>query len=393
MNPWKELKDLPRNIWVLFFTTLINRIGSMVLPFLAIYLTQKEGISIAMSGLVLTIYGFGALITSPYIGKLSDKIGPLVILKLSLILSGVVFFIYPFVNSFTLILVTTFILSIICEAFRPANLAIISHLVESKQRRTAYVVSRLAINLGMSIGPVVGGLLVLINFSLIFYVDGITSILAGLFLIISPWENTEKVSVSEENKISIKKISPLKDKYFLYFLIALFPIPLIYMQIQASLPVYLVKGLHFPALVYGLIFTINTLLIIFIEVPLNSLLKKWPDNKMLSTGAILSAIGFGAIMIVGNLFSLIITIVIWTFGEMIFFPASSAYISELAPVHKRGEYMGFYQVTFYLAFTIGPWMGTAVLEQLGPRFLWGGAFILGSISGIMLLKIKNKNIN
>ena len=189
MNPWRGLNNLPKSMWLLFSATLINRSGTMVLPFLAIYLTQKVGITPERAGFVLAFYGLGALVTSPIIGKLSDKIGSLRIMKFSLIASGLMMFAYSFVTEFTMIIIVTFLLSVISEAFRPANLSLISDIVDSNMRRPAFALNRLAINIGMSIGPVAGGFLALLNFHYIFYVDGITSIISGIFLVMTSQKN------------------------------------------------------------------------------------------------------------------------------------------------------------------------------------------------------------
>lgn len=394
MNPWRGLKNLPRNLWMLFFTMLINRIGTMVLPFLALYLTQKVGVSLTKAGLVLTFYGIGALLTSPFLGKISDKFGALKIMKTSLIVSSIFLFLYPLINGFTGILIYTFAWSIINEAFRPALLSLVSEIVPSEQRRSAYAVIRLAANLGMSIGPVIGGLLVLINFNLIFIVDGITTILAGLFLIFSPWQYKSIINnhINPDSAIDeINKIGNIfTDKRLMYFLISLLPIPLIYFQINAAMPLYLVRDLHFSETIYGVVFTINTVLIILVEVPLTNMLNHWSDRKMLSTGALLCAIGFGAMAFIKDFYGLVITIIIWTFGEMIFFPSCSAYMSEISPENRTGEYMGAYQTTFNMAFALGPWFGTAVMSNFGSSVLWIATFILGSTSSIMMLKLKAK---
>ncbi len=393
MNPWRGLKDLPKSMWLLFAATLINRSGTMVLPFLAIYLTQKVGITPEKAGIVLAFYGLGALITSPVIGRLSDRIGSLRIMKTSLIVSGLVMFAYSFINDFTMIAAVTFVLSVISEAFRPANLSLISDIVDSKMRRPAFALNRLAINAGMSIGPVAGGFLALLNFHYIFYVDGITSIISGIFLIMTSQKyfgehEVHKKKLREESgKISGNIFT---DARLLYFMLALLPIPMIYLQHQSSMPVFLVRDLHFSAATYGILFTINTVMIIFIEVPLNNSLNHWSDRKLLSIGSLLCGIGFGGMAFAKDIYSISLTIVIWTFGEMIIFPASSAYISEIAPPLRRGEYMGVYQTIFNLAFTIGPWIGTAVLEHYGSSTLWIGTLIFGIISSLMMLGLKQK---
>ncbi len=390
MNPWRGLKNLPRNLWMLFTTMLINRIGTMVLPFLALYLTQKVGVTIVKAGLVLTFYGMGALLTSPFIGKISDKFGSLKILKLSLIFSSIFLFAYPFINGFVAILIFTFFWSVVNEAFRPALLSLVAEVVPTSQRRPAYAVIRLAANLGMSVGPVLGGVLVLLNFNLIFIVDGITTILAGIFLILSPWQISQ---ADNELKVGMQpeKIGNIfNDKTLIYFLVSLLPVPLIYFQINASMPVYLVKDLNFSETTYGIVFTINTVLIILVEVPLTNMLNNWSYRRMLSLGALLCGIGFGAMAFIKDIYGLVVTIIIWTFGEMIFFPSSSAYISEIAPENKRGEYMGAYQTMFNFAFAFGPWFGTALMSKFGSSTLWITVFVIGAIASLMMLNIKPK---
>ncbi len=392
MNPWRGLKDLPRDMWLIAVGALINRAGTMVLPFLAIYLSEGLGEKVQKAGLVIAFYGLGALVTAPFVGKLADKIGSLRLMKISLIFSALMLFIYSFVQNYYLISIVTFVWAIINESFRPASLSLISHIVPANLRRPAYALNRLAVNLGMSIGPVLGGFLVLVNFSLIFYVDALTSLAAGLFFIFAPWQRTDilnrKFNTKDDTHLLQKQNSAFKDLRFIYYLFALLPVPIVYMQHQAAMPLYLVQDLKYLPSVFGILFTINTLLIILIEFPLNNSIKHWTDKKALSIGALLIGIGFGGMAFSKDIPSLVITIIIWTFGEMILFPASSAYISEIAPENKRGEYMGLFQMNFSLAVTVGPWAGTIVLEHFGAQILWISCFLLCLVSVFMFLRIK-----
>ncbi len=395
MNPWKALKELPRNMWTLFFATLINRAGTMVLPFLALYLTTSRGESADKAGLVLAFYGGGALLTAPFVGKLSDKVGALKVMKISLLGSGIVLFCYQFVSNFYVILAFTFIWAVISEAFRPANRSIISEVVTPAQRRTAYALNRLAINLGMSIGPVAAGFLTAIDFSIIFYVDGLTSILAGLFLLFKkfepfPVEKIEESPAVQQNNIVKAKASIFKDHHFIYFLLCMIPVNMVYFQHIGAMPLYLVKDLGFSYETFGFLAVINTVLIILIEVPLNNFLSGWSDKRLLIIGTILTGIGFGLMAFAQDLIAISLTIVTWTFGEMVLFPASSSYIAEIGPAKRRGEYMGYFQMTFSLAFTAGPWLGTVVFEYFGAFNLWIGTFVFCLISALMMLKLKHK---
>jgi len=392
MNPWRGLKNLPGDMWILFFTTLINRSGTMVLPFLAIYLVNVRHTSVGQAGLVLAFYGIGSLVTSPVIGRFADRFGKSKIMILSLLFSGLMLFVYPLIKDYNFMLAATLIWAIINEAFRPANLSFISEVVPPEQRRSAFAFNRLAVNLGMSIGPVVGGLLILINFNLIFYVDGITSVIAGIFLLRSSKKFHEErygAGGKSKAKISSSAFDIFKDKSFLFFILSLLPVQLVFFQLQASLPLFVVRNLGLPASKFGMLIAVNTVIIIFVEVPLNNLIIKWEHRKNLFLGSILCAIGFGGLVFTSNIYDLVIMIVIWTFGEMILFPASTAYVSEISPPDRRGEYMGYYQMLFSFSFSFGPWFGTMIYQFYGASVLWTLTFIFGMISGIMMLNLKH----
>ncbi len=388
---WKSLKGLPKNIWLICIVALINRTGTMVFPFLALYLTQEIGVEPGKAGLVLTFYGIGAFVSAPFAGKLSDKIGALNLIKFSLLTSGVLFFVYSLFDSYIAISIISVVLAIVSEAFRPAGMAFISSEASVEQRKPAYALYRLAINLGMSIGPVVGGLLSAINFNLLFYVDGLTSIAAGVFLLFAKWqlkpqpidsENTEKI------KTETKPKAVWRDGMFMYFLLASLPVVMVFFQHFSSMPLFVVDNMGFSRSTFGLLFAINTVIIIFLEVPLNAMMSHWADWKGLALGSLLCAIGFGGMVFTTEIIGLVITIVIWTFGEMVFFPAAAAFAADISPENRRGEYMGYFQMMFSLSFTLAPWGGTKILEVYGPQTLWMVTFATGIISMLMMFFIK-----
>lgn len=392
-HPWTGLKNIPKNIWMIASATLINRVGTMVLPFVALYARQELHVSTGDAGLVLAFYGVGALISSPFSGKLSDKIGPIKLMTISLIGTGLFLFLYSIVTDFKLFLALSFVLAILNEAFRPAAMSFISSEISPNRRKTAFALNRLAINLGMSIGPVVGGILSTINFSLLFYVDGITSLAAGSFLFFSHLQahkaNTNKIETNDEEAV-INKISVFKNKKFIYFILALIPVEIVFFQHIGALPLFIVNDLGFSNAVFGYLVAINTVLIIFVEVPLNDAMRNWQNWKSISLGALLSGTGFGLLAFIDSIPPIVLVIILWTFGEMILFPASGDYVANISPEKQRGEYMGYFQVSFSFSFMVGPWLGAEALEQFGPFSLWVGCFVLGLISTVMMLKLKEE---
>jgi MFS family permease len=412
LNPWRGLGALPREIWFLCLATLTNRAGTMVLPFLTLYLTVDRGFSASTAGLAITIYGIAAIIIAPVSGRLSDRFGGLRIIKLSLVLSGAVLFVFPFIRSLTGILAICGLWAIVAEAFRPPSMSIIGDLAGPLQRKSAFALSRLAINLGMSIGPVVGGFLAMHSFKLLFYADGGTSILAGILVAVLPWRpqprkgQTQMVPdrhpdsgvsnpaspLNPEPAPVLKYSSVLTNRAFMYFLIAMLPIELVFFQSLAAMPLFLVRDLHFTEAGFGALLAINTVVIILIEVPLNSAMADWSHRSSLALGALLVGAGFGSLVFVKGTFGAATTIVLWTFGEMILLPASAAFVSDIAPREQSGSYMGLFTMGFSVALAIGPWLGTQTLDNFGSAAVWIGTFCCGCITALMVwfLPVKDR---
>ena len=176
----------------------------------------------------------------------------------------------------------------------------------------------------------------------------------------------------------------------MFFLFAVVPANLVFFQHLGALPLYIVDDLGYTTAAFGLFSAINTVLIIIVEVPLNNWMNDVSYKKTLMLGALLAGIGFGGFAISTTVIPLVIAIVVFTFGEMIFFPITAAYTSEIAPADRRGEYMGYYQMTFSFAFSAGPWLGTVVYQNYGSVILWSGALVFGLITAVLMFFVKEK---
>jgi MFS family permease len=389
MNPWHGIGRLPKEIWVLCGTTLINRTGTMALPFLVVYLTTSLGYSAVQAGLILTLYGSAALISAPFAGKLCDTVGPLRVMKLSLWLTGIVLIAFPFWRALPVIIVATVCWSTISDSFGPAALSIISDAVSPEQRKIAFSTNRLAANLGMSIGPAIGGLLVHYSFSLIFWVNGAASLIAGFVLTLMTVRLPLHRPRSEEQRRS--GFDVLRDKRLLLFVAGLLPIFFTFFQIYSTLPYVCVHNLRLDPSIYGLFFTINTVLIILLEVPINIAMTRWQHQHSMALGGLFVGVGFGGMIFATGTWSVIVTVVVWTFGEMILLPSSSAYVADIAPPLQRGSYMGIYQMTGNAALALSAWFGMKYLEMLGPHALWGTLFVVSIGAAIVLLRLPVQN--
>jgi MFS family permease len=391
INPWRGLGVMPREVWVLATATIVNKAGSMVLAFLVLYLTRSLKFSVGVAGTVLLLYGAGALVAAPISGFFSDRWGPIRIMRGSLLLSGVLLLVFPLAKSLGHVVVLTLALSLTTEAFRPANLTIFGDLVPPKDRKTAFAVNRLAINLGMSVGPAVGGFLATISFRALFLVNGLTSLAAGAILVAASFPLHRRHADTRELADAVAPFAHAprgyRDARLAFFLAGVFPVAIVLFQHIASMSVFLVRDLHFSAAAYGLLFTLNCLLIVFLEVPLNIATSHWPHRRTLALGALLFGIGFGGLALAWDMWSVAATVVIWTFGEMFFFPGMAAYLTDIAPASRRGEYMGLSQMVMGLAFMVGPWGGMLILGRFGGKALWGTMFLLGVGAALIMARL------
>jgi len=387
---WKDLRHLPRPVWIVSASQLVNRAGSMVLSFLVLYLTRERGFSAEKAGFVMFLYGLGAIVSAPAAGRLVDRMGAVPLMRASLFLSGITLLAFPYAHSHGAIGAASILLAIVSESFRPAAMAFIGETVVPANRKSAFALYRLAINLGMAIGPAVGGVLATLSFRYLFLADGATSIAAGVVLALAalPVRRRSAPAGAHSTKTRIRLTTAAHaDPRFLSFLAGVLPVTIIFFQHISSMPLYIVRDLMLSPRTFGLLFSLNCLLICVFEIPLNAATAHWPHRRTLAIGAVLSGAGFGAMAFAHTAPALAVTVVIWTLGEMLFFPASAAYATDTAPDARRGEYSGLYTMTFSVAFAIGPWAGTVVLERWGALVLWGSVFLLGIAAAMLFVRL------
>jgi len=331
------------------------------------------------------------MLSAPLAGRLSDGIGPLPIMQWSLIGTGVLLIAFPFVHTFGAVIALTLAWSLVAESFRPANMACIADIVPPELRKPAYALFRLAINLGMSVGPAAAGFIAAQSFTWIFITDAVTTLAAGALLIAYPVGAVKRAAVVQSRAAAgasnAQGPSMLEDRGLFFFLIAIFLTGFVFFQHEGALPLFLVNDLGLSPAFYGMLFTVNTVMIVFMEVPLNAATAHWAHRRALALGALLYAFGSAAFAVAAGPAAVFAGIVIWTVGEMLLFPQAAAYVSEIAPESRRGEYMGAYTLAFNVAFAVGPWAGTAALGAFGARPTWLGVFVIGAISASMMMRV------
>jgi MFS family permease len=383
-EPSPRLRDsyraMPRTAWVLFAGTFVNRLGSFVFPFLALYLTEHGGLSVAQAGLALTSYGIGGMLAQVSGGLLTDRIGRRNAIAVSMITSAALVLLLLRAGSLPAVVAIVILYSFFAELHRPASGALIADLVPSEHRVAAYAFNRLLFNLAFAIGLALGGLLADRSFTLVFVVDAVTSASFGVISLLALPHGTRTRREEERERVGARA-AILADRGFLLVLAAIFAGALIYAQAYSTFPLW-VRDLGFPAKVYGFLQGANGILVAVFELGVTAIAMRYPRTRMIALGVLLTGLGFGGFGLLLSGLGMALAVLIWTFGEMFGSPSAAAFVADRAPRHLRGRYHSALGVTYGFAFTIGPAGGTAIYEWW-PRGVWVACAALG-ITGAAL---------
>ncbi|HJV91543.1 MAG TPA: MFS transporter [Holophagaceae bacterium] len=384
MHPWKGLKGLPRAVWLVSVSTLVNRLGTMALPFLVLYLTEGRRWTPAEAGTAMMVYGLGALTAGPFSGRLADRLGHRRVLRASLWLSGATLLVLPLTTVRPLLYPLIFAWAAFTQAFWPSAMALIASLVTPEQRKAAFALHRAAVNLGMAVGPAVGGLVAHYSYRWVFWIDGLSTLSSALLL---AWLLGRDAGPDPSVEAPTAR-SGWRDRRLLALLLGILPAFLVFFQIEGAYPLWVVRDLGHSTRFFGLIFTLNTVLIVFLEVGLNMAMAQWPHGRALALGCLCYAVGFGLTGLAATKSALLGLAVIWTFGEMILLPTASDAVAGLAPGDRRGEYMGLYSLSFATALAFGPWLGVQAYAHGGPKGVWAGCFGSAALSAGVLWRFR-----
>ena len=386
---------LPPQIWMLSVALFVNRLGTMVLPFLTLYLTKTQGYTDSQAGFVISIYGLGSVVGAYVGGKLTRPVGAVRLQVILLMLSVPVYLILPFCISFVQIATAVFSLSVFSEGVRPANATAITLYSTSEQRTRAFALNRMMLNLGISFGPAIGGLLNAISFFWIFVADALTT--AGCGLLLFYFFGWNKKQIDEEDGDSKTEamdgrlLSPYYDRFFWAYLVLIFTSAVVFFQFFTTHPLYLSQHYGLSEFEIGLVYAVNTVMIVMFEMVFVSLAKNWNLILSVGWGCFLSCIGFGILPLNNAVWFCVLSMIVLTIGEMLASPMSSSWVSQRSENRDTGAYMGWYTMAYSVAFIVGPAVGGIVYER-DPSILFYACGVLGFfvLAGFYVLNAKEK---
>lgn len=369
----RAYSGLPADIWVMSGAMFVNRFGTMVLPFLALYLTESRGYSESQAGGMLSVYGIGSMIGSWMGGQLVRPIGPIRLQIALFILAVPAYLALPFLVSPIALAAGLITLSIFVEGTRPANSTAVAMLAPDELQTRAFGLQRLALNLGVSFGPAIGGFLATVSFVWLFVVDASTTFLCAMVLM--GWFGWKRNASQEGLDAKLRSTpgrssaSPMRDGSFVIFFLLVLSVAIVFFQFHVTYPLYLRDhyGLSKPAT--GLVYAVNTVVVVVFEMSLLEFVRKWPTMKVIAWGGFFSCLGFGILPFGNSIAYCVLSMLVITLGEMLWMPLASAWVAQRSVRGDRGRYMGWYAMTYSVAALIAPILGGKMAEW-NPESFW-----------------------
>lgn len=398
---YKSFAGLSSEIWMLSWVTLINRIGAMVFPFLSVYLGTHLGFSITEVGWIMSAYGIGSMIGSIVGGNLTDRFGFFKVMTGSLLLSAFVFVGLLYLETFYQWLGFVMLATMITDSFRPANFVAMDHYSTAENKTRSISLIRLMINLGVGIGPLIGGFLaVKFGYNWLFLIDAATCVIAALFLY-TKLNHTDGFSTKpgEKSKMIIddtadidpmvKGKSPYLDVPYMVYMFFLLLSTISFAQLIFTLPYFLKTELGFNEDIIGYLLGINGIVIFLCEMPMiyyleNKVKAKW----LIAIGAIMMGLSFLVLVGIGSFAQstiygiLLLSILLITYGEIINFPYINVKALAMSDPNNKGAYIGLYTMIWPISMVVASPIGFNIADLFGWNALWIFCFILSAIAAL-----------
>jgi MFS family permease len=393
MNRLQDLASrYPRQFWLMFFGMLLSTVGaSMLWPFLMLYVSEKLDIPLATAGGLTTLNATVGILSSFFIGgPITDRAGRKGVMVVSLITNGLAYLVMSRANSLPTFAILMSITGAVNPLYRVGGDAMLADLIPPDQRADAYALLRLSNNVGVAIGPAVGGVLIAASYSIAFYCAAAGMITYGLILTLFARETLPAGAsrASVESLGGYAKIA--RDHRFMPFVGALTLTQMCATLMWVLMAVYAKQQYRVPENLYGLIPTTNALMVVFFQVVVTQVTKQHPPLKMLTVGALFYAAGVGSVSLARGFWGFWLSMVIMTLGELIVMPTSSTYAAGLAPADMRGRYMSIYGLTWPAALGIAPVMGGYLGDTFGPVTTWYGGMIAGLLSIVWFIALHRR---
>ncbi len=391
------LETYPSQFWLLFWGMLVHTTGmSMVWPFLVVYIGAELALPLTVVTSLITINAVTRLATSLVAGSITDRLGRKWSMVISLVISGGGLALMIPAQTYWQFALIMVLRGIFQPLYRVGSDAMIADLVPIKQRADAYALVRLSKNLGIAMGPALGGILAAKSYGITFSIAAGAAVFFGMLIAIYALETLPEKAQQAQVKLieNIKEYGKiLRDGLFISFVFGF-----TLRQVSGSilwilLGAYTKENYGLPENIFGLIPTTNALMVVFLQLFVTRKTSRYNPLAVMSLGTLFYGIGVGSIALGNGFWGFWVSMVIVTIGELMVIPTASTFTANRAPEHMRGRYMSLLAITWGAGSMIGPLLGGFLNDIFSPKAIWyggGAAGILGSLVYLILILKNNQ---
>jgi MFS family permease len=385
-------REYPRDFWMMIVVNFVDRLGgSLLFPFFALYITKKFEVGMTEVGGLFAIFFISGFIGSFPGGALTDRFGRKGIIIFSLIATSFSTLLMGFVNEFQFFLLVAFISGIFTDVGGPAYEAVFMDVLPEEKRASGFGIRRVAFNLAIVIGPVIGGFIAARSYLALFIIDAIVSGIVALmvfFLIPETKPAAPEGKIEESTTETFAGyLRVLRDGKFIAFTLVCLLTWLVYMNMNTTLGVFLRNQHGLPESGYGWLISINAAMVVLLQFPITRRIEKNPPMLMMALGTFFVASGLLLYGFVGTFFLFAVAMAILTVGEMVTIPIANAVVANFAPEEMRGRYNFVYGNSWGISFAVGPYLAGLIMDNYDPNLLWYACGIIGmiAVSGFLAL--------
>lgn len=378
-------RGLPTRVWILALVVLVNRIGSMVITFMSLYVSNYLHADVETVGHVLTAHGAGSLIGVMAGGALVDKLGAKRVLVASMMSNAIGFALIPQIVDVHVLMVAMFALAALGDAARPANTTALAGAADPQDLGRAFGLMQLFINLGVSIGAGTGGLLAAVSYPALFYVDAAAALACGVLTLFFV-EQAKRVPRDPATRVESRWPPGMA-----LLLVGQVVVSVLLVQMFTTAPLYhnVVNG--FSERRVGLLVVVNTLIITFLQMPAATRVTHKPAARVIAGGLVGFAAGFVVLPFTSMYAMAVLAMTVFTLGELVIFPAMNTFVAKNAPAGETGRFMGYTFAAHACGRLLAPLFGTLVYQRLSPTHLWLGSAVLALLLSVVYVLGQNRD--
>jgi MFS family permease len=384
--------EYPRQFWLMFCGMLISTLGSsMVWPFTVVYVSSKLHLPLTAAASLISISSLTGFVSALVGGPVIDRLGRKWVMVVSLFLNGLGYLLMSQANSYLVFAAIMVLNGAVNPLYRVAADAMLADLVPPQKRPDAYSLLRMANNVGISIGPAIGGFVIMASFTVAFSLAAAGLVTYSLLLTAFgretlPERGTDAPHPLKEPLGGYGKV--LANRPFSSMVGVFTLVQICASLIWVLLAVYSMTHYGVTGSQYGWIPTTNALMVVLLQFGVTQVSKRYRPLPVMAIGAFFYGIATLSIAFGTGFWSFWASMVVMTLGELLLVPTASTYTANLAPADQRARYMSLSGLTWNVASAIGPIFGGVLSDNYGPKTTWYGGGIVGALSvvGFLILE-------